>query len=571
MNKVVKAFGVLILAFGIIFATGTIGPGMVAHADTVAATPIHTLTNPTWGELCQADGNSRITQAKGCLPLWRWKEATSGFHSDLESGIVSAIVYGPDSAIQSMLYAMSGAIWSVTISISEWASNLDILKSAGVAVDKGAATLGNAIISSPILAALMGILVFAALWRAYRGGNTSKGVWMPVLRSTLVIALLAATVAGATATTSTKFGFLSPAYMATMVSDIIGSTSSMLASAIFVTQSEQDARGYQDAQKGGDCGSYTALLKSYYMERTTNSSGYVSPPTAGGQPSAGNPATEDGGQTLLLNDAFPEPDALTPFTASSAASVPLALNQMWEQTALSAWKRSQFGIDEEMANRAYCHMLEERVNTEPKVEAWIFLNMRNPQDSTLAKYPNLADPDLNAVAFNRRNGDDYSRSITTSMVGWAACRVSDGTEPTSTENRQGSNWVWDSTWWSARELGTQDKGGDADKVNCSEWWSIPVEGGSPPDWSHGNALTVGQSLKSHNQFIPGYAEGQNFTGHLNGASRASSMVVPWINLASALVIMAIFGIVAAIVVLAKVAVAVYALLAVAAFALSLGM
>ena len=440
--------------------------------------------------------------AKGCMPVYRWKDAASSFHSDLPSGAMNWLRYTPGIMTQEMVMSIGNALWSATVAATEWASALNPIETAGLQVDKMAASLGNALLDSPLLAGLVGVGVIAALWGAWRGRG--MGAWKDLVRALLVIGLMGGMVAGATASahgpqrpdshgqtfTPTVFGKFSPAWFASTLSKIINSTSDQIANAILV----EDYKDDQYINGDGNCEQYRIYLKSVYAEVLTG----------------------------------------------RATAIPLALSAAWERTGLAAWKVNQFGYDRNMEDNAYCHLLEWNAGIRGKDQYRIF------NAATADTWPPLDGIDQNlSLAFNpglSTEDDDedesYGENTSASLVGWAACKP----------NSDKTGVVMRAEWQKAFDQGQ----GSGDK-DCENWW-----GKEENHWKKGKGLAIKRSPNQIMGALPGYKAGQDYVGFMQGVTRISAMSTPFIYVLSSLVNLIVFGGLALVVAIASVGVAVLA-------------
>ena len=441
--------------------------------------------------------------AKGCMPVYRWKDAASSFHSDLPSGAMNWLRYTPGIMTQEMVMSVGNALWSATVAATEWASSLNPIERAGLQIDTMAASLGNALLESPLLAGVVVAGILAALWGAWRGRGMSA--WKDVLRVLLVVGLMAGMVVGATEShkgqmrpdnhgqqyTPTIFGKFSPSWFASTLSNIINSTSDQIATAILVE--DYPSEDPSDQPGAQNCETYRLFLKETYAE------------ALGGRPTA----------------------------------IPLALSAAWERTGLAAWKVNQFGYNRDLEDSAYCHLLEWNAGIRGKDQYNIF-------KQAPTGWPELPkDTDANLVlsfnpALSADDGDEddsYVQNTSHSLVGWAACEPADNNSVKMKED-------WEKAF--AQGQGSQTK-------DCVNWWEKENHQGKK-----GTALAIKRSPNQIMGALPGYKAGQDYVGFMQGSTRISAMSTPFIYVLSALVNLVVFGGLALTVAIASVGVAVLA-------------
>ena len=151
------------------------------------------------------------------LPVQRWSDAVP-LHSRLP-GLTDVGNWGTNLqrfTIQSGLSVGNGG-WSVATFATEKSTRFCVADSVGLVVDQATAALGNALISSGIVAAMVAFAVGAAMFRARR-----HGLFAPTFTKILLTAGLAvAMIAGANATTKGNYGVLSPGWFATSTNTIV--------------------------------------------------------------------------------------------------------------------------------------------------------------------------------------------------------------------------------------------------------------------------------------------------------------------------------------------------------------
>lgn len=326
-------------------------------------------------------------EERSCLPLYRWKDATALLHQRQPSGLfniptqIRTITKG---ASHSMFMTVGNALWSVTMAVTEWASNLDVLKGAGAKIDGVVGKLGKLLLdpSTIIIPALMGCAVIWVLWQTYRR-NAGMMAFRKLGMSIVTLSLIGAMVTGAAQTTKGgddgfNPGFLSPGWFAQTTSNVIDAGASSIAQFSIVSNSNDLA---DTSGRGSfECGQYVNMLRNAYTSQTTRDSGY-----------------------------------------KGSATVPLLLSSLWENTGLKIWQDEQLGSSY-FASKNYCHLLEWQSNIPPSEQAAIANRGIDVTESVKANASAPAWGPANYPVFDDKTQIDVtSYVIDQAMVGWAVC------------------------------------------------------------------------------------------------------------------------------------------------------
>jgi len=426
------------------------------------------------------------------LPIDRWASvAGSDLHTRLSGGFFGISDLGQEAnrELQSLALSLGNTLWQAGTDLVALSGQFCFAGQVGVTIDHTAAALGNALTSSGIVAAVVVALVILLLWRHSRHGS---GLWHGLWRMALTLGVLAAMLAGASSTHlvggTADFGTFSPGWL---VNEVYG-TISTLASAPTALLSEQPSGLAGVASQGpASCGAYVSTLVRHY-EATYG----------------GNPVSQ-----------------------ASAASLPVALNDMWEQAGLRTYTEVQFGAANPYGDWAYCHQLDYNAGYTAADQAEIAREALNGTGA--AVYPQ-------ALAWPAPGSPNPT--VDASIVGWAACEGYPG------------HWGIPAAWASGANVTTQD---------CDQWWtssSIP------------SSLNIGPSTQTVEQDASqASANGGaladfllNYHGDANGTADAAAITYA----ISSLVVFVVFAILAGAVLVAKVALLVVMLLLAAVALLS---
>jgi len=417
-----------------LFAAGAFVWLSPAAAQAAVVVPATASPPPSTNLFCSS-GNSSLRyeqqSASNLLPVDRWASATANLHTDFGGGPFGL---GLDDlaqrvqrdGIESGALAAGNALWSAGTDMTAAAVGFCYSHSLGYTADHFAAVLGNAILSSGIVALLVAIAIVGFFWRlARRGENT----WRSLARAIVVLGIFAAMIAGASASTPTSFGTFSPGWVITSVYSAMSNIASLPIMAI-AQASDNSLTGMAPPSPDLlDCTNYTdQLLRNYQADYGTNP------------------------------------------VSQAAASVPMALDAMWEQTGLRAYQDIQFGQQAESSSigagavavndyglRTYCRALDEQVGVPPVSQ----FNITNAGAADRLPSP----PNYSSAAW--LNPGDSNSIADASVIAWAACEYT------------GSSWSVDPGF-------TTLSGGHKVTVkDCENWWGTPVGswGKGPFGWS----------------------------------------------------------------------------------------
>ena len=305
------------------------------------------------------------------LPVNRWSEATGQFHARLGDmpwdDTMAKIQRG---ATYPALITLGNSMWSGATGMVSAAVRMDILDSAGQTADNAAASIGDSLVSSGLLALMAVIALMVPAWRAARGQG--QGVWGAAAKTSATVALFVVMLSGAHASTTDAAGtfqpgFMSPGWFVTTTNSVLSSLASAPAAALVSKSSVGAGYTYAESSTGDlSCSQYVDRLKADYL--------------------ASNPAT------WMQN------------------SLPLVMSGMWEATGLKVWSVSQFGANNPYGDFEYCRMLEQFAGTSPAEQRSITMRASNN--------PNVAASNVYSLAWAYSQDVQLDRS----MVAWAQCR-----------------------------------------------------------------------------------------------------------------------------------------------------
>jgi len=448
------------------------------------------------------------------LPIDRWSSAASASqHTRLDANFGDMTQKVQRGAIDSMAFAAGNTMWQAATELTGFATRFCLLDTMGLTADKGAATLGNAIMSSGLVAAIVGFGLLLLLWRTARRGSPAD-MWKNVTKTVIILGLFGILIAGAAQTTGTDpgnnnqgasdnhttFGTGSPGWFADRVNRTVSSLASVPAESL---ASQSATLVNPDNTEGGSlsCNTYLKNLHDAYTRSYGGSA-----------------------------------------ASNLQAAIPLTLSSMWENSGMVAWRNAQFGAENPYSIQMYCRQLENiagaKVTLPPDTKG-------TPADlaNTQFALSGVSSPGANkdSTAWVMPGGLEVDRA----MVAWAACRSADG----------GATWTVDPGW-------AQTKG-DNNPIttqNCKDWWTKPLLG----DNSFSPSKT-GMNWEDNQSAIAQNAAGQpgvqNFLLNWHGNANSAATVVALTFAASSLIILLVFGVLALAIIIAKVAAIVMILVA----------
>lgn len=507
------------------------------------------------GLICGSGEVSATTATDNLLPVNRWSGALGNEHTRLPGGFLSGITNAGSEINRGVfvggMTSIGAAEWQLGVAANEAASQFCFANTVGQDANSLAATLGNAISKSGLLAILAVFALLGALWRASRGRENPV---REIGKFVVVAAIFVAIVVAATNSSGTNYQPLSPAWLVQTVYNTVSNVASAPASAISSAANKIVGGSSATTIAKSDplsCSWYTQELVAQYQKAytATNSYGYM---------------------------------------------VPVSLNALWEQAALPAYTAEQFGASNNYGLLVYCHLLEDQAGIDPSSQKKIALaSGALSGDTSLSSY---GPTQASALAWNGAITNDQEDE---SLVAWAACQSpskgSDHSGFTPTEWNTTTGAAFPKSQWSIVQNTTASANGASTNsdttvsgADCQVFWSAnaPATGGqfgdaapggpftnpsgapwpgqiSNPDYSVFNwsdnptsiaNATMTAAATSPNLTYNGTAVGDgmaNYLNNLHGTSNANAEATSFIFLLSSSVIMVIFLILSLAVIIAK--------------------
>ena len=402
--------------------------------------------------------------ASDLLPVDRWSSATTNLHTDLGGGFFglgSLAQKIQRNGIETGALAAGNTLWQAGTDVTSAATNFCFANSLGQTMNAYSVTIGNAFLSSGIVALFVAIMILVFLWRmAKRSSSPAKYA----LRSGIVLVVFVAMIAGASSSGGSTggFGVLSPGWIVSTLYSSISDVASLPTMAL-AKAADNGLTGYQTKSPNLlSCTDYTdQLLRNYQADYGTGSG------------------------------------------ALAAGAVPMALNAMWEQTGLRAYEDIQFGMQEPAGQisgtavnhyglRVYCRVLEGTAGTSPQHQ-WAITNAGAGDKAPAQNYGSAAWL------------DGLSNSVTdASTIAWAACEYN------------GSKWSV------AAGFKILSGGHKVTIPNCQAWWGSPAGSWSegPFHWSTSSSAITNYAANSPavQDFI------SNWHGDANGTAIVTAII-----------------------------------------------
>jgi len=510
MNSTTKRFVGLLLGMFII-AAASLAAAPAASADVppqgtgqssyINNTTVCSPPRPT------TNSNDQVSQLS-LLPIDRWSSAASASqHTRLDANFGDMTQKVQRGAIDSMAFAAGNTMWQAATELTGFATRFCLLNTVGNTADHGAATLGNALMSSGLMAAIVGFGLLLLLWRTARRGSPAD-MWKNVTKTVIILGLFGILITGAANTTGPpnqaqiNFGTGSPGWFADRVNQTVSSLASVPAESL--------------------AGSSSALV---------------------------NPDNTDGGSLSCNSYLKNLHDAYTMSYGGSTASnlqaaIPLTLSSMWENSGMVAWRNAQFGAENPYSIQMYCRQLENiagaKVTLPPGTPGATLDDYANTQFALSGVNPG-SNANKDSAAWVMPGGLEVDRA----MVAWAACRSPDG----------GATWTVDAEWAKVT--------GDSNPItppNCKDWWTKPLLGNNSfsPSKTGMNWEDSQSAIATNAAGQPGV---QNFLLNWHGNANSAATVVALCFAASSLIILLVFGLLALAIIIAKVAAIVMILVA----------
>ncbi len=378
-------FACVVLA---IVAVVVLYPGAVAGASSTTGST----AAPSSSFICSQGASNASASANSYLPINRWAGAASTQHSRLSLNLFN-IGNLPNVVQRDFVVgdaqALGNTFWRAGVGLTEAATRFCFADSVAATADGLTATIGRALANGGLIAILLVAAAILIVVRLRRGDRTARH---QIVKIVVVVLCFAVMVNGATQTKtnangSVTFGFGSPGWVITHVYNAASTVASAPAAAL---------SGVADSLNFG-----AAVTKRIDAEDPLSCGNYVNNLRADYRAAYGAPAT-----------------------SNMAATVPLALDAMWEQSGLTTYAYSQFGAANDYAALVYCRLLEANAGISPSTQ--VYITGQTPGAAAMLSGTKDVGGASTALAWasDQSLGVSPNATVDESMVGWAACQTS---------------------------------------------------------------------------------------------------------------------------------------------------
>lgn len=482
------AFTLFLLVAGVAGSASAATPAERTVSSVSASLPAtDVVSSPS---VCNAADTS-ATSGSDLLAVNRWNASTGTLHSRVGGiGLEQLNTLVQRNMMVSTGMMSGNFMWGTATNLSSFAINFCVLDNLGGAADGMAASIGNAIYTTPILAGIVVLSLSFLLFKGYRNGGAQA--WKGMASKAMILGFFVIMLSGANASTGGGKdgdtgpyhpGTGSPGWFAVTLNNGVASFAS--AAPGFGVQLAGWTPTNTKTTDFTQCKPYTDQLKNNYISQYGSGVGAYS------------------------------------------ATVPLVLSGMWETTGMSAWKAAQFGtFSKGLTESTYCHLLEMNAGSQVNSHG-DGANASNQQAALLDAIATQGNINVNPLskAFRVSDNTEQDRSI----IAWAVCQPTGGDV-----NSEGG--------WTVRPEFADGAFSDGSKTpkpsNCADWWSKPDADLGAFDWSDSRAdVTKYTTLK--NGAINTSA--QSFLLNLHGNDNGSGIVAVFAYNLSAFCMLIVFG------------------------------
>lgn len=270
------------------------------------------------------------------LPIDRWGSGASSLHTRLNVGqfhMSSIPQQATRHAIAPIGMSIGNALWQFSTGMIKFADNFEVLEAMGCTADKSAYALGLALVggsggdrsSGALLSLLVVVGLVMVLWRARSG----RSPWRDLAKMVGILSIFLILFTGAERTTVTnQISNGSPAWFAMATSDVASAVVRPVVDGMRRASPGPDGiSGNQEAAPFAmNCRDYLNALHELYIKDNRRTS-----------------------------------------------AIPIVMSSLWEQSGLSIWVASQFGMKNDYSNYVYCHMLDRKIGVPIQEQGAVFL------------------------------------------------------------------------------------------------------------------------------------------------------------------------------------------------------
>lgn len=456
---------------------------------------------PPPSSICTLQGEYGDTDTT-TLPVHRWTDGSSVMHTRLGSKFYDDMMQKVSrNMFQQGLMSAGNIFWSTGVAMTEASAKFCIGDKVGRSIDMAMGKVADAVFFNAGVG--MALLVFGIGVIVFRASRTGTPNFAEAGRLFLVGGFITAMIFGATNTTSTAYGTMSPGWMFQKVNNVLANSSGMMSAQLLDALDD-----IEDAPPGTLTPSQT-----YAQTNKAHCYNYV------------ERLREDYDRRYVLADA------------RGMTAAPKALDSIWTQSGMRSYITTQFGADNAYGDAVFCHQLELNSGLHASHHAQMTLyTIEGGFDSI---YSMSGSNDV----FTPRNNEMEDQV----MVFWAACQNTTGDWDTGWEVAQGWEGIINPAWFG--------NDGPVTPEECAAAFAS-VKGSdqeynwddSPFNWVNANEIIDSTPNDPSNfdvrQFLLTYQ------GHTVGEGMVSSGVHALVGV----VIMVLFGLIALVILIAKMAV-----------------
>lgn len=413
------------------------------------------------GSLATADKNGETATSTDWLPVNRWSDATSSFHSRLDADAWNDVAEKVQrNGVSSTAMAGGNAMWSMSSSVLYASGSFCPMQRLSTHMDEVVGKLGKALNTSGVIALFIITGLISVFVRYHKREIPLGQLLSEIVKTGVITGVIIVMINGASASSVSRgyIGAGSPAWWVATTNDAVNKVTGKVANAW--ENNGVIEIGYEPVY-GGDplpeydvynCKKYVKWLKATYKRKWSSTSGYE-----------------------LAN----------------------MVSGMWEASALPAWASQQFGTDNPYTDHMYCFALESK-----RMAAVQNSDVRDygiSQESSWGKGKSAQKWYSNARTSSMFTGETVKEDK--ALVGWAACK------PVSFEKAE------------VRDEWNKDSKKKVPNKICTEWWAH--DGGEMASLEELNWQDSVEETFSNSGDNAGQA---NFISSLHGKGGSSSII-----------------------------------------------
>ena len=413
------------------------------------------------GSLATADKNGETATSTDWLPVNRWSDATSSFHSRLDADAWNDVAEKVQrNGVSSTAMAGGNAMWSMSSSVLYASGSFCPMQRLSTHMDEVVGKIGKALNTSGVIALFIITGLISVFVRYHKREIPLGQLLSEIVKTGVITGVIIVMINGASASSVSRgyIGAGSPAWWVATTNDAVNKVTGKVANAW--ENNGVIEIGYEPVY-GGDplpeydvynCKKYVKWLKATYKRKWSSTSGYE-----------------------LAN----------------------MVSGMWEASALPAWASQQFGTDNPYTDHMYCFALESK-----RMAAVQNSDVRDygiSQESSWGKGKSSEKWHSNARTSSMFTGETVKEDK--ALVGWAACK------PVSFEKAE------------VRDEWNKDSKKKVPNKICTEWWAH--DGGEMASLEELNWQDSVEETFSNSGDNAGQA---NFISSLHGKGGSSSII-----------------------------------------------